>query len=292
MGKRKPSKGSESKEAEGEQEGTATPGKKHKKQAARPAEPSPNPQAQGLEGNLHPFEHDPADDCETCFQAYCDIAPFLIKLAQRVGKPKKDLCIWDPYYCAGKVKDHLRKLGFHNVHNNNEDFYSLKPEQFPPYDVLLTSPPYSRNHIEKILVFASECKKPWILLMPQYVHRKSYYSAIIEGQHPFYMIPPKPYVYHAHHGGRKDNTNVTCRHWARDGKCPKGDECAFVHGEVGDSAQPAIQSKGITPVTPFKSIWHMHFPPEGMNNGIYTWAVHKLRKSKLKLCRHVEDIEL
>ena len=22
---------------------------------------------------LHPFEHDPADDCETCFQAYQDI---------------------------------------------------------------------------------------------------------------------------------------------------------------------------------------------------------------------------
>ena len=40
---------------------------------------------------LHPFDHDPADDCETCFQAYQDICPFLTKLAQRLGKNKKDL---------------------------------------------------------------------------------------------------------------------------------------------------------------------------------------------------------
>jgi hypothetical protein len=27
----------------------------------------------GESAALHPFEHDPADDCETCFQAYQDI---------------------------------------------------------------------------------------------------------------------------------------------------------------------------------------------------------------------------
>jgi hypothetical protein len=70
-------------------------------------------------GALHPFVHDPADDCETCFQAYQDICPFLTKLAQRLGKSKQELCIWDPYYCAGKVKVHLRKLGFTNVVNEN-----------------------------------------------------------------------------------------------------------------------------------------------------------------------------
>ena len=41
------------------------------------------------------------------------------KLAQRLGKSKQELCIWDPYYCAGKVKVHLRKLGFTNVVNEN-----------------------------------------------------------------------------------------------------------------------------------------------------------------------------
>ena len=40
---------------------------------------------------LHPFDHDPADDCETCFQAYQDICPFLQKLAQRLGKTKQQV---------------------------------------------------------------------------------------------------------------------------------------------------------------------------------------------------------
>eukprot|EP00960_Hanusia_phi_P037835 753143-Hanusia_phi.AAC.3 len=240
-------------EKRGKKEKTETKKRKRQEQPTAPkAIPKTESQVHG--GDLHPFEHDPADDCETSFQAYCDIAPFLIKLAQRLGKQKKDLCIWDPYYCAGKVKEHLRKLGFCNVHNNNEDFYSLKPEQYPPYDVLLTSPPYSRNHIEKILAFASNCNKPWILLMPQYVITS--YSSGSQSH---------TYIMHI-----TEEEKIIRIHWVRDGKCPKGDECVFLHGEVDSSAQLPVTSKGVVPVTPFKSIWHMHFPPEGMNNGIYT----------------------
>ena len=63
-------------------------------------------------------------------RAHQDIAPFLQKLAQRLGKSKQELCIWDPYYCAGKVKAHLRKLGFTNVVNENKDFYELQTNGF------------------------------------------------------------------------------------------------------------------------------------------------------------------
>jgi len=182
-------------------------------------------------GALHPFEHDPADDCETCFAAYQDICPFLTKLAQRLGKSKHELCIWDPYYCAGKVKAHLRKLGFTNVVNDNKDFYAMTPEEQPPFDVLLTSPPYSKDHIQKCMEFAvNGCNKAWFILQPQYVHRKAYYSTLVSSVDPFFMVPGREYVYYAHHGGRKDNTKVVCRHWARDGKCPRGDDCAFFHG--------------------------------------------------------------
>ena len=95
-------------------------------------------------------------------RAHQDIAPFLQKLAQRLGKSKQELCIWDPYYCAGKVKAHLRKLGFTNVVNENKDFYALT--EYPPFDVLLTSPPYSKNHIQKCMEFAVSCGKAWFIL--------------------------------------------------------------------------------------------------------------------------------
>jgi hypothetical protein len=36
----------------------------------------------------HPFDWDPADDCETSLAAYRDIAPLLGKLAQKLKKSK------------------------------------------------------------------------------------------------------------------------------------------------------------------------------------------------------------
>ena len=69
---------------------------------------------------------DPADDCETPYEAYKHIAPLLQKLAQRLKKPKHELKIWDPYFCNGAVREHLASLGFPNVHNaGGENFYAL-----------------------------------------------------------------------------------------------------------------------------------------------------------------------
>ena len=243
-------------------------------------------------GALHPFEHDPADDCETCFAAYQDIAPFLNKLAQRLGKSKKELCIWDPYYCAGKVKKHLQKLGFTNVVNENRDFYALTPAEYPPFDVLMTSPPYSKDHIQRCVQFAVSSNRAWFILQPQYVHRKAYFGGLMAHLDPFFMVPGREYVYYAHHGGRKDNTRVECRHWARDGKCPLGGKCMFAHGPPEEQRAPVAvqpaQDKPLVPVTPFKSIWHIHFGIESedggkkkgsgvtVNDKMYTWAMQKV----------------
>jgi hypothetical protein len=138
----------------------------------------------------HPYDHDPADDCETSFQAYSDVAAVLKKLAQRLGKSKEALCIWDPYYCNGKTKVHLRKLGFQNVVNENEDCYAMMEgsKPLPGFDVLVTSPPYSRDHIERLLKFTRACGKPFLLLLPDYVHRKSYYPGCRRPPWP----PPVP----------------------------------------------------------------------------------------------------
>jgi hypothetical protein len=64
-----------------------------------------------------PFETDADDHCETSLQAYRDIRPFLVQLSMALKKQPRDLVIYDPYYCTGRVKDHLLELGFPNVHN-------------------------------------------------------------------------------------------------------------------------------------------------------------------------------
>ena len=71
-----------------------------------------------------PFAADPDDHCETSPAAYAHVAPVLLELARRMGKPARDLAIYDPYYCAGSVRRHLGRLGFAHVINRNEDFYS------------------------------------------------------------------------------------------------------------------------------------------------------------------------
>ena len=65
----------------------------------------------------HPFEVDAADHCETPFQAYQDIEPFLFRIALALKKPKEKLRIYDPYFCEGSVVAHLARLGFTSVHN-------------------------------------------------------------------------------------------------------------------------------------------------------------------------------
>lgn len=103
---------------------------------------------------------DPADDCETPLEAYKHVAPLLAKLGQRLKKPKDQLRIWDPYYCDGAVSAHLASLGFTNVHNaRGEDFYevlaSCDDARLPPHDVIVTNPPFSGDHISRLVQFLS-----------------------------------------------------------------------------------------------------------------------------------------
>lgn len=154
----------------------------------------------------HPFEVEAADHCETPFQAYQDIEPFLFRVALALKKPKDKLRIYDPYFCEGSVTKHLARLGFTNVHNANEDFYKcIDDGTIPEHDVLLTNPPYSGDHFRRILSFCGASKKPWLLLLPNFVCRKQYYQPAIggDGVSPLFLIPDplKPYRYWA--PGRK-----------------------------------------------------------------------------------------
>ncbi|CAN0163083.1 unnamed protein product, partial [Ectocarpus fasciculatus] len=116
----------------------------------------------------YPFEVEECDHCETSERAYSDIAPLLSALAAELGKPAQDLVIYDPYYCQGSTVGRLASLGFPRVHNRKEDFYEVvKNGKVPEHDVVVTNPPFSGEHVPKILEFcARQGAKPWFLLLP------------------------------------------------------------------------------------------------------------------------------
>lgn len=150
-----------------------------------------------------PFEADANDHCETPFEAYQDLAPYLDFLASQVGKKSTTLRIWDPYYCAGGVKRNLGRLGFHNVHNECQDFYSLvKHGRIPEYDCIVTNPPYSTepfDHVERLIDILCSQKKPWFVVQPNYVYVKPFWEKLtsrkLAAPRPFFLTPTSPRKY-------------------------------------------------------------------------------------------------
>jgi hypothetical protein len=125
---------------------------------------------------------DPRDDAETPFEAYRDLEPFLFRLATALGKTKATLRIYDPYFCAGSVAGHLGRLGFPLVRNANEDCYAAQAAgAVPEFDVLVTNPPFSGDHMARALSYAARCGKPWCMLLPEFVARKAYFAPALGG---------------------------------------------------------------------------------------------------------------
>jgi hypothetical protein len=142
--------------------------------AASKMEPSSTPSI----ASSHPFQTDPHDHAETPFSAYVDIEPFLFGIALQMKSNKARLRLWDPYYCEGSVLKHLDRLGFANVRNDNVDFYAtIAEDHTPPFDVLITNPPFSGDHMERFLTYVAGISQPWLALMPQFVAQKRYFHA-------------------------------------------------------------------------------------------------------------------
>jgi len=149
---------------------------------------------------VHPFPTTEDDHCETPREAYDDIAPVLRQIAAGLGKEPGQLAIWDPFYCNGAVIRHLAAAGFENVYNRCEDFYAVVREgRAPAFDVLLTNPAYSGDHIPCLLDIAVKAGKPFLLLMPNYVCQKEYFAAAQARGPPasrvVFLFPPKRYSY-------------------------------------------------------------------------------------------------
>jgi hypothetical protein len=69
------------------------------------------------------FKVDYNDHFETPLIAYQDISVILSTIAARIGKDLKDLVLYDPYYCKGRMIHHLNSLGYMSIINRNRDFY-------------------------------------------------------------------------------------------------------------------------------------------------------------------------
>eukprot|EP00729_Bicosta_minor_P017602 gene17602-15861_t len=158
----------------------------------------------------HPFETEAGDHAETPVEAYQHIAPFLQRIAHRLGKSPAELVIYDPFYCEGRTVALMASIGFATTLNKNEDFYAARAAgTCPEFDVLMTNPPFSGDHIERVHRFAVNTGKPWFILIPQYVNKKAFYLEWIRtstgkvaggsgAPKPCYIGPTeRPYVFAA-----------------------------------------------------------------------------------------------
>ena len=81
----------------------------------------------------------------------------------------------------------------------------------PPHDVLLTNPPYSVDHMERLFTFCAKHDKPWLLLVPSYVHQKACFQQAGVGgssNRPFFVVPKKRYNYWSPKGAGRGNPKV------------------------------------------------------------------------------------
>ncbi|EFJ51651.1 hypothetical protein VOLCADRAFT_120421 [Volvox carteri f. nagariensis] len=87
------------------------------------------------------------------------------------------------------------------IHRNRDFYQDVKCGDVPPYDILVTNPPYSADHKERILEFCLRSGKPWALLLPNYVATKAYFGQLLDStttaasQRPFFLTPQARYSY-------------------------------------------------------------------------------------------------
>ena len=135
------------------------------------------------------FEVEETDHCETSPQSFQDIDVHLSALADSLCKTKEELQIYDPYYCNGATIMHLAELGYHNVFNKNVDFYN---STIPAHDVLITNPPYTGDHCEKLFNFLLKNKKPYFILLPDYFQKRKFFP---DKDNITILKPPSQYHY-------------------------------------------------------------------------------------------------
>jgi hypothetical protein len=179
----------------------AAPAKKKRKQAQAIGASTEKEGALGSLPGSFPYEIDAADHAETPLVAYEDVAPVLRGLAKHLSKQPADLRIWDPFYCTGAAAKRLASVGFPSVHHRCEDFHAIVAaggDALPEHDVLVTNPPYSAEHLQKLFEHCAGSGKAWALLLPWFVVRKSWFRAYAAGSEEdrvAFLCPEKRYFF-------------------------------------------------------------------------------------------------
>eukprot|EP00232_Nephroselmis_pyriformis_P008264 CAMPEP_0182900856 /NCGR_PEP_ID=MMETSP0034_2-20130328/29171_1 /TAXON_ID=156128 /ORGANISM="Nephroselmis pyriformis, Strain CCMP717" /LENGTH=303 /DNA_ID=CAMNT_0025035137 /DNA_START=734 /DNA_END=1642 /DNA_ORIENTATION=+ len=250
----------------------ATKSAKTKKQKnKRRREEEANPPPPKRETVQHSFPTEPEDHAETDDKAYEDVVPVLEVMAAAMGKDKGDIALYDPYFCQGAVKKRLEGLGFPKCYNENEDFYKVaEEEECPEHDILLTNPPYSADHMERILAF---CKRrnqgrPFMLLMPGWVYNKPYYKRVLGAleERMDYIVPARRYYYWA----PKDLTKSRVE---KEGEAP-------ALGGSGKKKRTHTRG-GAERTAPWVSFWYCYFGDEAKRKAVRTaWKKHVAKRGK------------
>jgi hypothetical protein len=136
------------------------------------------------------YDTDYGDHFETPKRAYVDIKPALHELAVARGQALAAVRVYDPYYCTGRAKKLLRRLGFEKILHRKRDFYAdIAAAEVPAHDVLVSNPPYSADHKDRLLAYilAGQCgrgaggagaaaaaawRAPFLLLLPAWSANK------------------------------------------------------------------------------------------------------------------------
>jgi hypothetical protein len=183
------------------------------------------------------FPTEYSDHFETPPQAYADIAPLLESVAaQRHPESSSSsstttsssssggssggrsssahaavsqLSVYDPYFCQGKMVralcDALPALDASRVINANRDFYAdVEAHAVPDHDVLVSNPPYSGHHKQRLLSYLSGewqaggqraraavagggsggsgggTSRPFLLLLPAWMAGTSYWQEFVQ----------------------------------------------------------------------------------------------------------------
>ena len=160
------------------------------------------------------FQVDYNDHFETPFEAYRDLKPFLELGVVRSGV---DSVLYDPYFCQGRCREYLQRLGFSRVINENVDFYrQMNENKIPQHDMLVTNPPYSGDHKQQLLTYllkrSDSSVRPFALLLPAYTATKSYWREFVDltkSKHGdasafLYLMPSKSYEYDHPEGTGKE----------------------------------------------------------------------------------------
>jgi hypothetical protein len=139
-----------------------------------------------------------ADDRETPLTALEDLLPILSAVADLNQFPLNQLAIYDPYFCHGGIKIHLESLGLDSQRIQNEPidcYVAQKSGKVQPFDILVSNPPYSGDHIRRCLHYSVKSQKPWSLLLPSNVIHRSWFQEEMKNSLIFYLAPHRRYEF-------------------------------------------------------------------------------------------------